>query len=556
MADATTNPSLPDGRRPWLGSAVSLGLLMLETVLLERLVGDRILDLATDFFVRRPYRKEIVVAAALTVAVLFVRVRADPAPFRSAFVAWPRILLQVAVFFLPLLAFPFLLDSGSLPPWLGDVVAPRIAMGLAGAWIASLALLVPGGVAVRPLVLAAAGSVGFVATAIISGEVFWNVTGELTLRLVSWMLATVAGIEVVRPKPFVIGDADFQVSVGFGCSGYQGIALITGLLAGYLWWFRRVLRFPQAYLLIPVGIVLSYLANAVRIVALILIGIRVSPRIAVDGFHSNAGWLAFLAIGLGMIWTTARMPFFTRSEADPDPEPDPRRPGSAQGTVAEPLATARVGPSTVACLVPCLVLLAVPLVTGAISVHGSLDVYYPIRVVAVAATLWALRDAYGEVTFDPSANSIGLGVLVFVIWMILAPNVTTPDPEQAARLDPSSLGPLWGTLWVAVRFLGYVLTAPIAEELAFRGFLTRRLVSEDAEAVPLGTFTWPSFLLSSVAFGLIHQSNWIPGTIAGMAYAAALYHRRRIGDAIAAHAVTNALLGTYVIATGSWASWG
>ena len=43
---------------------------------------------------------------------------------------------------------------------------------------------------------------------------------------------------------------------------------------------------------------------------------------------------------------------------------------------------------------------------------------------------------------------------------------------------------------------------------------------------------------------------------AGMAYAAALYHRRRIGDAIAAHAVTNALLGTYVIATGSWASWG
>jgi len=556
MADATTTPSLPGGRRPWLASAVSLGLLLLEAVILERLVGDRILDLATDFFVRRPYRKEIVVAAALTAAVLFVRVRADPAPFRSAFLAWPRILLQVAAFFLPLLAFPLLLDSGSLPPALGDPVAPRIAMGLAAAWIASLALLVPGGVPVRPLALAAAGSVGFVAAAIVSGELFWNVTGEPTLRLVSWMLGTLAGIEVVRPEPFVIGDADFQVSVGFGCSGYQGIALITGLLAGYMWWFRRVLRFPQAYLLIPVGMVLSYLANAVRIAALILIGIRVSPRIAVDGFHSNAGWLAFLAIGLGMIWTTARMPFFTRSEADPDPEPDPRRPGSAQGTVAEPLATARVGPSTVACLVPCLVLLAVPLVTGAISVHGSLDVYYPIRVVAVAATLWALRDAYGEVTFDPSANSIGLGVLVFVIWMILAPNVTTPDPEQAARLDPSSLGPLWGTLWVAVRFLGYVLTAPIAEELAFRGFLTRRLVSEDAEAVPLGTFTWPSFLLSSVAFGLIHQSNWIPGTIAGMAYAAALYHRRRIGDAIAAHAVTNALLGTYVIATGSWASWG
>ena len=135
--------------------------------------------------------------------------------------------------------------------------------------------------------------------------------------------------------------------------------------------------------------------------------------------------------------------------------------------------------------------------------------------VAVAAVLWTLRREYPAVSFDPSWTAIGLGALVFAIWMVLAPNVTDPDPEAAALLDPTALGPLWGPAWVVVRLFGYVVTVPIAEELAFRGFLARRLVSDDPEGVPLGTFTWLSFLGSSLAFGLLHQSAWIPGTIAG-----------------------------------------
>jgi membrane protease YdiL (CAAX protease family) len=43
-----------------------------------------------------------------------------------------------------------------------------------------------------------------------------------------------------------------------------------------------------------------------------------------------------------------------------------------------------------------------------------------------------------------------------------------------------------------------------------------------------------------------------PGAIAGAAFALALYHRRRLVDAIVAHAATNALLAAYAITTGSW----
>jgi hypothetical protein len=41
-----------------------------------------------------------------------------------------------------------------------------------------------------------------------------------------------------------------------------------------------------------------------------------------------------------------------------------------------------------------------------------------------------------------------------------------------------------------------------------------------------------------------------------MMFAVALYSRRRLVDAVVAHATTNALLSAYVIATRSWSQWG
>jgi CAAX prenyl protease-like protein len=72
--------------------------------------------------------------------------------------------------------------------------------------------------------------------------------------------------------------------------------------------------------------------------------------------------------------------------------------------------------------------------------------------------------------------------------------------------------------------------------------------------VPIDRFTWPSFIISSVAFGALHQS-WIAGVIAGGLFAIAIYYRGRLADAITAHATANALLAVYVMATGSWSLW-
>ena len=102
---------------------------------------------------------------------------------------------------------------------------------------------------------------------------------------------------------------------------------------------------------------------------------------------------------------------------------------------------------------------------------------------------------------------------------------------------------------------GAVLTVPIAEELAFRGFLLRRLASPDFESVSWRVFSWTPFLISSAAFGLLHGDRWLAGTIAGAIFALAQQRRGRIGEAIAAHAVANALVAAWVLQTGSWQLW-
>jgi CAAX prenyl protease-like protein len=175
------------------------------------------------------------------------------------------------------------------------------------------------------------------------------------------------------------------------------------------------------------------------------------------------------------------------------------------------------------------------------------------RVVLAGAALWYFRMPWMTLRWGWSWTAVGLGVAVFGLWLALEP---APPPDAGAAFTEAltGAGPWAATGWLIFRVLGTVVTVPLAEELAFRGFATRRLIAADFEAVPPGRFTWLSFLVSSVLFGLLH-GRWLAGTLAGMAYALAMYRRGRLSDAVLAHALTNALLAAYVLATGSWWLW-
>lgn len=537
---------------PWRTCALSVAILAVQVALIDRLVGEEMLGITKELFDRRIFRKEMLMAVLAACVAILPHVRRHLDAYRLAPLSPARLAGQ-GIAFAGLFTFLAAMAAGLPPSAIGHLPTQVVAAGLAILWMASMTLLLPRGTAVAPVVAGALFGPAVLAAGFWIADrgtsVFWDMTAGFTTQLVAWMLAPFAGAPVVRPAPHQIGTRDFSVSIYSPCSGWQGILLITTLFAGYLWWFRRMLRFPRALLLFPVGIVLIYLANAVRITALILVGIWISPQIAVDGFHSQAGWVAFLVVGLGIVWTASRMPFFLAEGAAGG--------GAASVTVdgaGEPRTAC--GPTVTACLVPFLALLVTTIVTGLFSVRGSLDVLYPARVVVVGGVLWCLRGSFDFRWREalPSPLAVGIGGLVFVMWILLAPAHVAAD--AVAAHDPARLGPVWGPIWLVFRVVGSTVTVPIAEELAFRGFVARRLVSEDVERVPLGTFSWPSFLGSSLAFGALHQADWVPGTLAGMAFALALYGRGRLADAIAAHATTNALLTISVIVTGAWASWG
>ena len=103
--------------------------------------------------------------------------------------------------------------------------------------------------------------------------------------------------------------------------------------------------------------------------------------------------------------------------------------------------------------------------------------------------------------------------------------------------------------------IGAAITVPIAEELAFRGYLLRRLASPDFSTVSFRAPGWFALLVSSLIFGLLHGRLWMPGTLAGILYAAAALRRERIGEAAVMHAVTNGLLSIWVLSTGDWHLW-
>ena len=95
---------------------------------------------------------------------------------------------------------------------------------------------------------------------------------------------------------------------------------------------------------------------------------------------------------------------------------------------------------------------------------------------------------------------------------------------------------------------------PLAEELAFRGYLTRRLFSSNFRAIAPGRMTWISFFVSSVLFGVLH-GRWFAGTLAGMAFAETYRRRGELSDAVLAHAVANGLIAVAVLAGGEWSLW-
>jgi exosortase E/protease (VPEID-CTERM system) len=360
-----------------------------------------------------------------------------------------------------------------------------------------------------------------------SVEPLWWPLQNSTFRTVGFLLRLCGRIPVTSQHQLIIGTSSFTVEIWPVCSGLEGIALITIFVAAYLWLFRTELRFPSALLLLPVGAIASWFFNSVRITVLILIG-SINPAVAMRGFHSVAGWLFFILVACGLVWASWSLRLFTK---------DLQYTGlrSSRADVY---------------LLPLVATMTTELVTR--SVSAGFDWLYPLEVIVTAGVFWMYCGELAELRWDVSVCAVALGICVSLIWIILS------GPEVSTRLAYSeslrAMSRSEAAGWLFFRTAGSLITVPMAEELAFRGYLMRKLIASDFASVNPGQFTWLSFLVSSLAFGALHR-QWLIGIIAGMLFAVAQYRRGYISDAVLAHSTANGVLSAYVLATGAWSLW-
>jgi len=367
----------------------------------------------------------------------------------------------------------------------------------------------------------------------------WEPATLLTFGLTKLFLNPFVSTIVAIPARRVIGTPIFRVKIAPECSGLEGVGLILSF--GILWLlaFRRECRFPQSLLLIPLGVVLLFLLNAVRIAALILIGNAGAKQIAMGGFHSQAGWIAFSAVSVGFCFVSQRVPWFT-----------------TQPPKAAAFSDATHNP-TAAYLLPFAMILAAGMVaTAAADGTGGFQWLYPLRFFAAAGALWIYRRSYASLNWKCDWVAPAIGAVVFVMWIALdrfSVSKAAADDQFAAVLMTA---PAFAkAIWLSIRVLAAVVTVPVAEELAFRGFLMRRLISADFESVSLQRVSGLGLLVSSIVFGFLHGGYWIAGSIAGVLFGLAGIRRGRIGDAVMAHATANLLLAAYVLTYHKWHLW-
>jgi len=150
-------------------------------------------------------------------------------------------------------------------------------------------------------------------------------------------------------------------------------------------------------------------------------------------------------------------------------------------------------------------------------------------------------------------NAVLAGITGFILWIGLEGSYQSlGNPAGFNPHEMAQGGWVWGLM--AVRMLGAALVVPIMEELFWRSFALRFLMDRAFYKVPLGKFSWFSFIFVSIAFGLEHH-RWLPGILTGMLYAIMLYQKKNLFSPILAHGITNLLLGIYVVVNQSWEFW-
>ena len=211
------------------------------------------------------------------------------------------------------------------------------------------------------------------------------------------------------------------------------------------------------------------------------------------------------------------------------------------------------------------------LLTAAQGKFGPASAYwfYSAKTVLGLGMILAVRPLVAEMRWALSGEAVLVGVGIFFIWVGISGDWTTQQAlwvklglTSTPKNSPlpwnpfAQFGPNSALAWcfVAMRILGSALIVPPIEEIFYRSFLDRYLARPDFLSVPLNRLIPFPFIITALIFGLAHN-EWLAGIFCGAAYQWLVLRKNRLGDAMTAHAITNFLLGVWVVWKNAWNFW-
>lgn len=170
--------------------------------------------------------------------------------------------------------------------------------------------------------------------------------------------------------------------------------------------------------------------------------------------------------------------------------------------------------------------------------------------------IWIMRPFVTEMRWSLSWEAIAVGIAVCAVWVGLDPFYPHMKDVDKVWNPFDQFGAHSAVAWsmVAIRILGSTFIVPPLEEVFYRSFVYRYIASPNFLSVPLDRFLPVPFIATAVVFGVAHY-QWLAGIFCGAAFQWLVLRRNHLGDAMTAHAVTNFLLGIWVVWKGAWQFW-
>jgi uncharacterized protein len=197
-------------------------------------------------------------------------------------------------------------------------------------------------------------------------------------------------------------------------------------------------------------------------------------------------------------------------------------------------------------------------------------IVYTVKIALTLAAMIYVLPGYRQFPFRITPFAILVGTMGVVVWVGLCQlqlerHILVPiglgkflglgERPAFNPLDQLAATPAWACTFLFIRFLGLALVVPIIEEFFLRGFLMRFFIREDWWNVPFGTVTTTAAIVGTAVPMLMHPAELLAAAAWFSLITWLMVRTRNLWDCVAAHAVTNLLLGVYVVTQEQWQLW-